>query len=258
MIHFNIKRFGKLARWSLTNDKNYYVRTFLQVLVVLTLLFVAFSTNFFNIRVDNTSQNYATCCIATAILFIGTVITGPSTMFYSMKGKHDHQALLMLPASNLEKYVMRYFSSWVILLPLYLVAFLAADLVQFLVNILRGYVGARFVTWEMIYLVSNSSPMPKNLLHALVAMGLWMHSFYAFGGTFFRSRKFAWVLTSAAFIALCILFAWLFPTGAIDEHTSELEMVMWDVVYVFWLVVNFWLSYRLFCRQQVIGRFVNY
>ena len=134
MIHFNIKRFGKLARWSLTNDKNYYVRTFLQVLVVLTLLFVAFSTNFFNIRVDNTSQNYATCCIATAILFIGTVITGPSTMFYSMKGKHDHQALLMLPASNLEKYVMRYFSSWVILLPLYLVAFLAADLVQSLLR----------------------------------------------------------------------------------------------------------------------------
>ena len=39
MIQFDFNRFGKLARWSLVNDKSYYVRTFLQMVAVLTLAF---------------------------------------------------------------------------------------------------------------------------------------------------------------------------------------------------------------------------
>ena len=256
MIQFNVKRFAKLARWSLTNDRKYYVKNFLWVLVVLTLMFVGFSTNFFKVTTNGVSQNYAACCIGTSIMFLITIVTGPCWMFSSMSGKHDRQTLLMLPASNLEKFLMRY-ATWMILLPLYLVAFFAADLIQFWVNVLRGDAGITFITSELIYLVKSSSPMPRNMLHTLLIMGLWLHSFYALGGTFFRSRKFAWVLTSAAFLAMTILLAWLVPAEIIDEHTPMREMLMWDVFYAFWFVVNFWLSYRLFCRQQVIGRFVN-
>ncbi len=257
MIQFSMKRFAKLVRWSLPNDRIYYVRSFLQVFVALTLVFVGFATDVFKVTTSGVSRNYDTCCIAIAILFIGTAITGPSTMFYSMRGKHDRLALLMLPASNFEKYLMRYLSSWVLLLPLYLVAFFAADLIQFVVALLVGNHYPTFVTSYLINLVASSAPMPRNLLCALIMMGVWIHSFYALGGTFFRSRKFAWVLTSAAFIALAILYAWFFPFGHIDENTSTLEMTAWGAVYLFCVLVNFWLSYRLFCRQQVIGRFVN-
>ena len=62
---------------------------------------------------------------------------------------------------------------------------------------------------------------------------------------------------TGVFIALAILYAWFFPFGHIDENTSTLEMTAWGAVYLFCVLVNFWLSYRLFCRQQVIGRFVN-
>ena len=30
-----------------------------------------------------------------------------------------------------------------------------------------------------------------------------------------------------------------------------------NTIYVLLVVLNFWLSYRLFCRQQVIGKLVN-
>ena len=43
MIQFNIQRFGKLAKWTLVNDKKYLVKSFLQVFAILTFLFLVFT-----------------------------------------------------------------------------------------------------------------------------------------------------------------------------------------------------------------------
>jgi hypothetical protein len=78
------------------------------------------------------------------------------------------------------------------------------------------------------------------------------------GGTFFRSHEFAWRLTTVVIIVAGMLRVWLLPeeTGYSDDDSS-LVVFGWDVFYAVWFLVNFWLSYRLFCRQQVIGKFVN-
>ncbi|MBO6033406.1 MAG: hypothetical protein J6Q22_18445, partial [Prevotella sp.] len=127
MIQFNIHRFGKLARWSLTKDKRYYVKTFLQLLVIMLLIFLFFT------EMVNTNEvpdpRYDSCCLAVMCVFAVTFIMGPSFMFYNMEGKHDMQSLMILPASNFEKYLMRY-ATWIILIPLYVVAISAADLMQ--------------------------------------------------------------------------------------------------------------------------------
>ena len=44
MIQFSLNRFAKLARWSLTNDRKYHVKTFFQTLVILTLVYVLFTS----------------------------------------------------------------------------------------------------------------------------------------------------------------------------------------------------------------------
>ena len=129
MIQFDFNRFGKLAKWSLTNDMSYYVKGFLQVLVILTLIFLAFTTHFFKFTVGGEPKAYAPCVTIAMIILLVNLIAGPSLMFQSMKGKHDRQVLLMLPASNFEKYIMRY-ATWIILLPLYVIAFFGADLIQ--------------------------------------------------------------------------------------------------------------------------------
>ena len=43
MIRFNFNRFVKLARWTLTIDRKYHVKSFFQNLVILTLVFVFFT-----------------------------------------------------------------------------------------------------------------------------------------------------------------------------------------------------------------------
>ena len=267
MIQFNLNRFGSLAKWSLTNDKGFYLKQALTIFVVLTLLFLYFTTSHFTFTMNGAKQNYVPCCFSVIIMIMITVITGPSWMFSSETGDHERQALLMLPASNFEKYLMRY-STWIILLPLYIVGFFAADLVQYLVNVLSGHEGA-FLTVKMVDvygIINNSinnsfegSEVQKwRFLHGMIIFAIWLNSLYALGGTFFRSRKFSWVLTTVAIIVLIMLFETVCPEGSDDNKGFTMrEVVVWDVIYAAWIIVNFWLSYRLFCRQQVIGKFVN-
>ena len=107
MIQFNIQRFGKLAKWTLVNDKKYLVKSFLQVFAILTFLFLFFTWVMNRESVHSDINAYETCSIAVVILFGVTCVVGSSFMFYSMEGKHDMQNLMMLPASNFEKYLMR-------------------------------------------------------------------------------------------------------------------------------------------------------
>jgi hypothetical protein len=197
------------------------------------------------------------------IILFGNLIIGPSLMFQSMKGKHDRQTLLMLPASNFEKYLMRY-STWIILLPLYVIAFFGADLIQYLVNVLgdNGYV--QFVTTKLIDMTSDTmnhlwTTQRRFLMTDFFVVMLWLHSVYALGGTFFRSHKYAALLTTVAIIVYGMLHVWLFGMGdSYDEkNPSDTTDIIWCVSYGILIIVNFWLSYRLFCRNQVIGKFVN-
>ena len=59
---------------------------------------------------------YGACTSMVLFTTVAILVLGPTMMFNSMRGKHDDQRLLMLPASNLEKYLMRY-SYWLLLLP---------------------------------------------------------------------------------------------------------------------------------------------
>lgn len=260
MIQFSFNRFAKLARWSLTNDKKYHVKTFLQTLVILTLVFLFLTIT--TVRLNRQDANYYACSMAVVMLFVSTLVLGSSFMFYSMSGKHDMQALLMLPASNFEKYLMRYIS-WIILIPLYLVALFPADLVQYVFGLLLGHEEVRFVTSATIEFVSKvwyRMQIPEyaqqTWIVGVVLHAVWIHSVYALGATFFRSRKYNWVLTTVvltlAFLLLMIVSGW----GSVIA-TWWNNHGIYSLLILLFIIFNFWLSYRLFCRQQVIGKFVN-
>jgi len=135
------------------------MRSLLQMFVFLTLVFLFFTTSFYWLKGADTG--YKPCCVVVVMMFFILVALGPAMMFNSMKGKHDMQALLLLPASNFEKYLMRY-TTWIYVLGLTFVAFFGADLVQYVFNWLIGnnpqfVTGALFgrlnpftVNWEAI------------------------------------------------------------------------------------------------------------
>ena len=268
MIQFSFNRFGKLARWSLVNDRSYYVRTFLQMVTVLTLVFLFFTLEGNGTTIHDekgyTTDHYMPCFFVSLYVFIITVIIGPSLMFYSMKGKHDRQTLLMLPTSNLEKYLMRY-STWILLLPILLLAFFAADLIQYVVNWLVGRDYTTFVTTHFLFderLVSwrtrlwNELSEDGGFNHYFT--GLWLHSVYALGATFFRSHKFNAIFTTIVLIMFVMSLIWLLNNFVeSDSIVIGGQDKVGYIVCIGLTVVNFWLSYRLFCRTQVIGKYVN-
>ena len=262
MIQFSIHRFGKLAKWTLTNDKSFYTKQAMTMLAVTMFIFVVSTTGFFQVgsmSEHGASHAYQTCTIATVAAFLITIITGPSWMFSSMKGRHDLQTLLMLPASNFEKFLMRY-ATWLVLLPLYLAAFFVADLTQYLVNVLLGNDYVMLVAQKVCNIFTAEADLPTRLWVSIFVTGFWLHSCYTLGGTFFRSHKYAWILTTIALIVLLVIQSSFFSYSDYQEAKNDVtttDYAIMDFITLAWAMLNFWLSYRIFCRTKNIARFVN-
>ena len=264
MIQFNLCRFGKVAKWSLQGDKRYYVKTFLQFLVVMLLTFLFFSMV---VKVNGNHVNgYKSCAIAEFAVVIVNIVLGPALMFYSMEGKHDMQTLMMLPASNFEKYLARYFN-WIIVVAISFVACLGADVIQYLIHTLLGHDYTRFVTSVLGDLfvraandVHTSQATHPRFILSMIVLVIWFQSLYAVGATLFRSRKFNWVITTIVIILIGMLF---YKIGnkveaiQLNDHSALMDYVVGVGFYLVWATINFWLSYRFFCRTQNIGKIVN-
>lgn len=259
MIRFDMRRFGRLARWALGTDAAYYRRWVLQLFVVVLLMFLFFTTV---VRINGGRETgHQVMGVVVMLMVVICVVMGPAFMFQSMTGRHDRQRLLLLPASNLEKYLVRYVS-WLFVLFLTLAVILTADLLQYTMHWLLGHDDRRWVM-ETVWLPINprwttwNQPLDEGLAFPLVALLCWLHSCYALGATFFRVRKYGWVLTTMVLIALGMLEEWLLPDVAPFGH----DIVVAPVAYGWGLLalsaLNFLLSYRLFCRMQVVGRFMN-
>ena len=261
MIQFNINRFGRLASWTLTNDKRYFVKSFLQMFVILLLIFLFF-TMFVKINGGHEGA-YRSCTIAVIAVLGVDIVIGPALMFYSMEGKHDMQTLMMLPASNFEKYMVRY-AHWIVLLPLYVIAILGADVLQYLVHLVAGHDYARFVIAELIDVFAKGIPHFGGsfcrFVTTLIVFIIWLQSVYAVGATLCRTKKFNWIATTVFLILLGMLIVKVrgfFEVASLNERSTTLDYVVGYGIYLVWAMINYWLSYRFFCRTQVIGKFVN-
>jgi len=264
MIQFNLCRFGKVAKWSLQGDKRYYVKTFLQFLVVMLLTFLFFSMV---VKMNGNHVNgYRSCAIAEFAVVIVNIVIGPALMFYSMEGKHDMQTLMMLPASNFEKYLARYFN-WIIVVGVSIVACLGADVIQYIIHMLLGHDYGRFVTSVLGDLfvraandVHTSEATHPRFILSMIVLVIWFQSLYAVGATLFRSRKFNWVITTIVIILIGMLF---YKIGnkveaiQLNDHSALMDYVVGVGFYLVWAMINFCLSYRFFCRTQNIGKIVN-
>ncbi len=253
MIQFDINRFGKLARWTLAMEKRQYLKVFLTWVIVFTFaaLFYVWDTE--------SKYLYAIASLMGLWIFVllGIILMGPSMLFSTMKGRYDMQALLLLPASNLEKYLLRY-SKWFMEFILLSVSLLIADGIQYVSMLVSGEADATLTAGLMLdSLLANPIITGRFTLFILI---VFIHSLYAVGGTFFRSRKYAWLCTSLTLVAVILLavayFHQMTDLGEQDVIKVLENPVMYIVLAIF-SVFNFWLSYRLFCRIQLKGRFIN-
>ena len=254
MKSFNINRFKRLVCWTYRHDRHEFIHQFLSFLLGITLCFV-----FLRMGVGRSNGNFTVFAITIFMCIIIDGIVTASNMNYSMKTLDDWRGYMMLPASNLEKFLTRYLSSLLTAITL-LLAFPLADAAQYLTSLIYDSGNAQSA---IAYAINNgnlSSFMKYQQAHCVVLSFLAFHSIYLLGANFFRSYKYSWVFTSIVVFTLFILFAiWMEKhyNGhvSIDTNNSTWIGTVSSIVII---IICYWLSFRLFCRRQLIAKYINH
>ncbi len=250
MKNFNIKRFKCLLRWTYEHDRAEFVKSTLWGIIGMILCVVLIQWG-----QSHTETPNKVGMMAMLLGFLtGVVITG-SNMHYCMKTRDDWRMLSVLPASNLEKFLARYASSLLMMVGVF-VALAVADVTQYLVILVLNsekatLLGNYFLHSSAFHMITDGSFAGNVGIASFVLM---LHSCYLVGGNFFRNTKYGWVFTTMTLVLLGVLLgsllAWLKPEFSVP---AQFLTALCLLVTVF----NYWLAYRLFCRRQLIDKFVN-
>ncbi len=197
---------------------------------------------------------------------------GGAFFYTGIKTKQQRLNLLMLPASNLEKFLGHWLHNLFWFFAMMILGFLAADLLQYLICLITGQAQKICYTLQALRFYAVCFPTFNDSFPGLIAT-LWIHSLYLLGSQLFRKNH--WLMTTLALIALSIALSFIFSGVTylvLDKIIGEpiyvsFDIDLFDADQVNWLlrlvliaftIFNVWLSYRLFCRKQIINnRFFN-
>ena len=278
MKQFDMTRFGRVVKLDFAEGRKALMWGALCMLL-LYLFFFWFAHNIgmteshfdYTQRMMNLNdaqlKEYRIKEICNAVAAFGVIamfiyfLIAASTLYRGEQKKQQRIAWLMLPANNLEKFASR----WV-----YLLAFSVVG------GVLPFFVADGI---HMVYLWMDSYPMMASTddffrvfphvaepygprLRDVVAMYLMLvaiHSFYLFGGVFFK--KFHFIAASAVLaISFSVFVGLLNAIYSNDTSANSGESALWIMMIVSACCIALftWLAYRLFCRWQVVtNKFAN-
>lgn len=269
MKNFDMNRFGRTLKWSALMTKkealtNLASMTF--AFAVLAVVQVMSSRNVPDIVVENNLHNFTSFAL---FVFLIICFIGGCWIFSNMKTKEQRITFKMLPATDLEKFVVRALYATVVWWLMAFVAFCLADLFRMLVSLVAGVSikgSAVPLFFSMIFANTNVSINSLNTNDVAFATAIfvmanawafWAHSLYILGGTLFRRRQF--VLTTLAHSIIGLVFTPML-IHFVDSSDSlalrdSLVAIVWTAAAVFavWGLLDWWLSYRIFRRMQVIN-----
>lgn len=206
------------------------------------------------------------------------------------KTKGRSMNYLMMPASNLEKFLSRVFVNLVMVIIMAYLAFFLADLVRMLyvtLNDIEGFGGFNVFTalkawlWPLKIAYKDGGAIFGFLSATTIALTVcYVHSLFLLGGCIWRKGALLKVLLVGFIIT--ILFVWMsaqfIATWIVDAFDPLVENVFlpWlechfesaeelgrfvlpfaislELVYAVLIFFNWWLAYRLFSRKQAVAR----
>ena len=234
-------------------------------------------------------------CIGTYRLFFPMLVlvlicaaSDMSAVPFKSKGRSTNY--LMMPASQLEKFLSRVLINVVMVIAMAYLALFLADLVRMLyvaLNDIEGFgefnVFSAFIAWAgPIRMAYRDGGAILGGLHAtsIVLTACYIHSFFLLGGCIWRKGALLKVLFVGFIITLLCLWigvqfieAWIdnafdpwienmfYPWlennfETLDEFSRFVLpfAIPLGLVFAALIVLNWWLSYRLFSRKQMIPR----
>ena len=256
--YFNIQRVGWLSRWIVATDMPYFRKT-----AATQLAIVIFITQIPNIEHVFGGESIGEFP-ATVMLFMlaAVFLLGGSYMMYSYsQRKEGLRELHLLPASNQEKFLMRYLLSFLVQLVIVIGLILIADLLQYVVGWILGRPDLKFFTPVMFDILGRFDNIPGSMVWFFFTQFLWVHTFYMVGANLFRNIKFSWLFTSiilfVLFMAGVLLFTHITDNYSLVTRFVENHVWWFSFLFLALSVFHVWLAYKLFCRRQIVGRFIN-
>lgn len=292
MNSFSFNRFGKMLRWVLSvNFKRMLGFTIAGALGWFLAELIIIKMTGYNdplAMVWNISQFGCVAFLLMLVIFISTVV-------YSVNSKRKREAFLMLPASNLEKFLALVFYTTIVLTLCLCLALVIGDSLRMgwmwinepsvgTISIKFEQTGETWHWWASAIpqMVDNLTPnvLKANDYHYstwyitmqlvfMLAFTLWIHSLFTLGGVYLR--KYSFVLTGLFFILCMVLLVKCIHTYHLTMFTSHWENGTYiseevgTLAYVLTILLpllsifNYWASFRIFKGFQLItNKWTNY
>ena len=290
MKSFSINRFGKMLCWVLrVNMRSLLAWAVGSVGAVFMGELMAIKMAGFNTPysfLSATSQMGSVILVLVSLIMVSSVVS-------TINEKRKRESFLMLPATNLEKYLVLIVYTSVVCMVCLTLAFVLGDCLRmlwfwisppkdsyssfdgetlyywwssvlpllvrdFTPNVLVGNSGFEYTAW---YIAME--------LAVITGMILWIHSLMTLGGTLLR--KYAFIITGAFFILCLSLFVKFVSYYEISMFTSNWEKgklvtqevgtlaYVLAVVLPLFAIFNYWASFRIFKGFQLItNKWTNY
>ena len=284
---FDKTRFVKLLKWEMMTERKDYMRFAIGIALTLTFLFCATVISRYFDDVNGYTEDLIimfkkdTVMILSNLawaVYLFAIFLGASFVFKNVATKQQRIAFFSLPASNLEKFLVRLFHVMIGYPLCFLVALAFADIMQLFLSfiLLKGpdySVVVKSVTalFTPIYKDINGEIIKGWLLfpNGFTLVGImeslsyltffaFNYAFWIFCGTLFRRN--AWLLTLASqvvigFVVIMIFRVLSFPSVGNLLNESSVLALAYLFIAIAWVVIAlmYWGSYRLFSRMQVIN-----
>lgn len=250
---FNISRFWQVLKWTFANN----CQSVVKVLWIWTAIFVCYFLL--------TLFHYSSIHLVTSVgkgLFVGIffilLIVFPSITLKSINKNRQHRLnTLMLPATNTEKFLSLIITVFCTYILTMIAAFLIADGVQFLVSTIFRLNDTGFVTAKLYQAYMSSmdrTNMGSQDMLFSTMLTIWVISVYLLGGMFFR--RYAGLFVSLGFFLILMAIGYFgsrYEPDYMIEIDKDAFLYGTSLVLAILSLLNVWLSYRLFCRLQLIN-----
>lgn len=271
--NFQFSRLLMVMRWDVfTNLKTYLNMTLGMTFALLPFLIMQLYqlSKQDQLSPDTIDLSYWGMSQYVLMIFSIAMYMMATQIFMVMKTTGQREQFLMLPASNLEKYISRFLFSTLGAAVAMITAIVVADLVQLIFSflLLPGHhqsvcLSTVALLWKIwttfIENIDSTGALLLSLL--IVTCGVLVHSFFILCGTLFRKHTI--VVTTILFIAMTYLVIYVIESvpGTITTCLNH-----GDNSWLFSLLIaelllggfQYWLSYKVFTRMQVIcNKWIN-
>ena len=271
---FDIKRLGLLMRWDIQTRWKHYVFSTLACIISYSLYSLIWQNNYKGVGMfEGTPVDTQNHYLINETMFFGIMIfiafyVWASCIFCNLKTKTYRESFLMLPASNLEKYMVRLLLMVIVSIVELTVILITTDAIQLAFSYIINPGFHVSITLPIIHEILDTPLFTRwgEQDAIFYSFFIFAHSFCTLGGTFYRKMAplFTFVTGLVLFLALGYLVNWMGNAGLLDFLTpyNDGHNYVWTTVLCILLLAlsafNYWASYKIFTRMQVIcNKWIN-